>query len=45
MNNIDPEAEDQNWAFGSTLSFAADWNNPEDAIYDNWREYYLENCS
>jgi hypothetical protein len=43
MNHIDPEAEDQDWALGATLSFAQDWDNTEDAIYDDWREYYLEN--
>jgi hypothetical protein len=40
MNNIDPEAQEQNWASAVTLSFAQDWDNSEDAIYDNWREYY-----
>jgi hypothetical protein len=43
MNNTNPEAQDQDWALISTLSFAQDWDNAEDAIYDDWREYYLEN--
>ena len=34
------EVEEEDWAFGATLSFAADWNNPEDASTDNWREHY-----
>ena len=34
------EAEERDWAAGATRSFATDWENPEDAIYDNWREHY-----
>lgn len=37
-----PEAEDEDegWAEGAAMSFAEDWNNDQDAIYDRWREYY-----
>ena len=34
------EAEERDWANASALSFARDWDNAEDAIYDNWREHY-----
>jgi hypothetical protein len=40
MDTLDPESQEQDWASGVTLSFAQDWDNPDDAIYDNWREYY-----
>lgn len=36
-NETDEELE---WQALSLSSFAADWDNPEDAIYDNWRELY-----
>jgi len=36
----DAEAEERDWASGAALSFARDWDNTEDAIYDNWREHY-----
>jgi len=42
MDTIEPEADEQDWASGALLSFAQDWDNPEDAIYDNWREHYHE---
>jgi uncharacterized tellurite resistance protein B-like protein len=32
--------EDLDWQELSLSSFTADWDNPEDAIYDNWRELY-----
>ena len=28
------------WASVAEDSFAKDWDNPQDAIYDNWREIY-----
>ncbi len=28
------------WAQLSAPAFDADWDNPEDAIYDNWQELY-----
>ena len=34
------EVEERDWAAGAALSFAKDWDNIEDAIYDNWREHY-----
>ena len=36
----DAAAEERDWAAGAVLSFARDWDNTEDAIYDNWREHY-----
>jgi hypothetical protein len=36
----DAEAEERDWAVGAARSFARDWDNAEDAIYDNWREHY-----
>ncbi|MBK8902324.1 MAG: hypothetical protein IPM53_14145 [Anaerolineaceae bacterium] len=32
--------EELDWQKLSLSSFNADWDNPEDAIYDNWRELY-----
>lgn len=32
--------EESNWQNLSLTAFAADWDNPDDAIYDNWREHY-----
>lgn len=34
------EAEERDWASGAALSFVKDWDNAEDAIYDNWRDHY-----
>jgi hypothetical protein len=34
------EAQERDWATGASTSFATDWENDEDAIYDNWREHY-----
>ena len=34
------EAQERDWASGAVLSFARDWDNTEDAIYDNWKEHY-----
>ena len=34
---IDEEAD---WRNLSLASFADDWDNPEDAVYDNWRKEY-----
>lgn len=31
---------DADWMNLSLASFQKDWDNPEDAIYDNWRELY-----
>ena len=35
------EAGDEaDWQHLSLSAFEADWDNPDDAIYDNWRELY-----
>ena len=33
-------AEGQYWTKLSEASFAIDWDNEKDAVYDNWRELY-----
>jgi hypothetical protein len=33
-------AQEQDWSAGSEASFGKDWDNEEDAVYDNWREHY-----
>ena len=38
---VTPEADEEaDWQYLSLAAFAADWDNPEDAAYDNWRELY-----
>jgi hypothetical protein len=38
---LNSETEDDvDWMNLSLASFQKDWDNPEDAIYDNWRELY-----
>lgn len=32
--------EENDWANLSTSSFAKDWDNEHDAIYDRWKELY-----
>lgn len=32
--------DDADWMNLGLASFQKDWNNSEDAIYDNWRELY-----
>jgi len=32
--------EDSSWNALGIASFQKDWDNEEDAIYDNWRELY-----
>ncbi len=32
--------EESDWHDLSLTALAADWDNPDDAIYDNWREHY-----
>ena len=34
------QAQERDWIAGSVTAFARDWNNNEDAIYDNWKEHY-----
>jgi hypothetical protein len=36
----DETAQEHDWTVGSVASFAKDWNNNEDAVYDNWQEHY-----
>jgi hypothetical protein len=31
---------ERDWAAAAAQSFAQDWDNEDDAIYDNWREHY-----
>lgn len=31
---------ERDWAAVAAPSFTKDWDNEEDAIYDNWREHY-----
>ena len=39
--NVDQSAAEENdWRALSLDSFQQDWDNPEDAVYDNWREVY-----
>jgi hypothetical protein len=33
-------ADERDWAAAAEQSFAKDWDNEDDAIYDNWREHY-----
>ena len=32
--------DEMDWQQLSLTAFEADWDNPDDAIYDNWRELY-----
>lgn len=34
------EQGEKEWPALSESSFAQDWENEEDAIYDNWKEHY-----
>jgi len=36
----DALAHERDWAALAAPSFAKDWDNEDDAIYDNWREHY-----
>ena len=38
-NEVREDNED-NWENLATKSFAKDWNNKQDSIYDNWKERY-----
>lgn len=35
-----PVDEALDWQNLSLTTFAAGWDNPDDAIYNNWREHY-----
>ena len=38
---VSEDTEDEmDWQSMSLAAFEQDWDNPEDAIYDNWRELY-----
>lgn len=38
---VSEDAEDEmDWQAMSLAAFEKDWDNPDDAIYDNWRELY-----
>lgn len=38
---VSDEVEDElDWQDLSLSAFERDWDNPEDAIYDHWREIY-----
>lgn len=32
--------DEEDWAVLSLESFQSDWDNPDDAVYDNWRKAY-----
>jgi hypothetical protein len=34
------ESEERGWVEASAMSFAKDWDNELDAVYDHWREHY-----
>ncbi len=34
------DSDEREWTAGSAMSFADDWDNEEDAIYDNWKQHY-----
>ncbi|MFQ5858030.1 MAG: hypothetical protein ACE5LU_20695 [Anaerolineae bacterium] len=36
----DEVGDEANWSAMSLEAFQRDWDNLEDAIYDNWREHY-----
>jgi len=37
---VSEPSDEANWSAMSLDSFQKDWDNAEDAIYDNWRELY-----
>jgi hypothetical protein len=37
---LDAQAERQGWTYLSEASLKHVWDNPEDAVYDNWRSMY-----
>ena len=40
VGDIDESLENYWWIKLSEASFARDWDNELDAVYDNWREIY-----
>ena len=37
---VEEVGDEANWSAMSLEALQRDWDNPEDAIYDNWREHY-----
>ena len=37
---VDEAKDEADWTKMSLATFEQDWDNPDDAIYDNWRELY-----
>jgi hypothetical protein len=37
---VTPEAEDEAWRELGTSRMEEEWNNPQDAAYDDWRRLY-----
>jgi hypothetical protein len=37
---IEASAEEQEWSAVAVTSFAKDWDNEQDTIYDDWKERY-----
>ena len=35
------EADEQGWGEAAAMSFAKDWDNGRDAVYDNWQVAHL----
>jgi excisionase family DNA binding protein len=40
IRKLSGEKDTTNWTAMSQDAFAKDWDNAEDAVYDNWREIY-----
>jgi hypothetical protein len=40
QEHTEAEVEEREWIAGAVTSFANDWENDQDAIYDHWREHY-----
>ena len=36
----DAETKEREWGHIPAASFAEDWDNDQDAVYDRWREHY-----
>jgi hypothetical protein len=36
----DTDVQEREWSAGAVTGFAQDWDNEDDAIYDQWREHY-----
>ena len=37
---VDEYADDVEWGQMSLVAFEQEWDNPDDAIYDDWRAHY-----